>query len=372
MRRGIARTRTWAGLLAAAMGLTACGPSGVDTRSSTSTVAAARPVVGVILPDRASSTRWEEQDRPMLAQALQFAGVEPVIENAEGDENRFASLADSLISRGAKVLIIVPLSSEGGVTVERKAADAGIPVIDYDRISLGGSAEYYVSFDNLKVGELQAAGLVNCLGQQAGPKRIVEIQGSPTDNNATQLQAGQQRVLRDRYDSGAYQLVRREWIDNWDPQLGAMTFRDILSSERDIDGVIAANDQLAAGVLAVLRDRKLLGKVPVTGQDATLEGLRAVLRGEQCVTVYKSIRDEAEGAARLAVALATGDRVGADDLATGNTTDQVGRREVKSLLLSPEPVDRAGVVELVSENLVSGAVLCADDMASVCAQAGIG
>lgn len=370
MRRGI--TRSLPGLLAAAVMLCACGAADEGTGQTASATAASRPVVGVILPDRTSSTRWEEQDRPMLTQALRFAGVEPVIENADGDENRFLSLADGMISRGVSVLVIVPLSSQGGVAVEKKAADAGIPVIDYDRISLGGSAEYYVSFDNLKVGELQATGLVDCLGQPSGPQRIVEIQGSPTDNNATQLHEGQQRVLRDRYDSGGYQLVRREWIDNWDAQLGAMTFRDIITGDKDVDGVIAANDQLAAGVLAVLRDRKLAGKVPVTGQDATLEGLRAVLRGEQCMTVYKSIRDEAEGAARLAVALATGDRAGADDLATGNTSDQVGRREVKSLLLSPDPVNRDGVRDLVSQNLVSGDELCADDMAPVCAAAGIG
>src|ERR1041384_701171 len=159
-----------------------------------------KPTVGVILPDRTSSTRWEDQDRPLLAQALGFAGIEPLIENADGNEAKFASIADDMIKRGVKVLVTTPLSPEGGAAVERKAQAAKIPVINYDRITLGGTAEYYVSFDNIAVGELQAEGLLSCLGEKPGGQ-IIEIQGAPSDNNATLFADGQRRKMGTKYDS---------------------------------------------------------------------------------------------------------------------------------------------------------------------------
>ncbi|GAA3459370.1 sugar ABC transporter substrate-binding protein [Saccharothrix longispora] len=332
---------------------------------------AVKPVVGVILPDRSSSDRWDEQDAPLLNQAFSFAGIEGDIQNADGDEAKFASIADEMIARGVKVLMTTPLSPEGGAAVERKARDANIPVINYDRISLGGFAEYYVSFDNLNVGELQAEGLLRCLGEKPGAS-IIEIQGAPQDNNATLFADGQRRKLGPKYDSGALQLVDSKAIDKWDPVIGKATFEQILNGNGGkVDGVVAANDGLAGAVIEVLKARGLAGKVPVTGQDATLEGLRAVLRGEQCMTVYKPIRDEAEAAARLAIAVARGDLAGADDLATGNTRDLVSRRDVKSVLLGADLVARDNVRALVGEGAVKPAELCDGDTADDCAELGI-
>ncbi|WP_367131655.1 sugar ABC transporter substrate-binding protein [Saccharothrix sp. HUAS TT1] len=332
---------------------------------------APRPVVGVILPDRSSSDRWEEQDRPLLLQALNFAGVEGMIENADGDEKRFASIADEMIARDVKVLMTTPLSPEGGAEVERKAKEAGIPVINYDRISLGGLAEYYVSFDNLNVGELQAEGLLRCLGDKRGAQ-IIELQGSPTDNNATLFFDGQRRKLGPMYDSGALDLVDSKAIDRWDPLIGKAAFEQVLSANGGkVDGVVAANDGLAAVAIEVLKAEGLAGRVPVTGQDATVEGLRAILRGDQCMTVYKPIRDEAEAAARLAIAVARGDLSGADDLATGNTRDLVARRDVKSVLLGADLITRDNVRSLVAEGAVKPIDLCADDTADDCAELGI-
>ncbi|TQM80739.1 D-xylose transport system substrate-binding protein [Saccharothrix saharensis] len=347
----------------------ACGAS--DDALSPTTGRTAKPVVGVILPDRSSSDRWEEQDRPLLLQALNFAGVEGVIENADGDETRFASLADEMIARGVKVLMTTPLSPEGGAAVERKAKDAGIPVINYDRISLGGQAEYYVSFDNLNVGELQAEGLLRCLGEKPGA-RIMELQGAPTDNNATLFFDGQRRKLGPKYDTGALRLVESKAIDKWDPVLGKAAFEQMLSANGgSVDGVVAANDGLAGAAIEVLKAKGLAGRVPVTGQDATVEGLRAILRGEQCMTVYKPIRDEAEAAARLAIAVARGDLSGADDLATGNTRDLVAKRDVKSVLLGADLITRENVRALVAESVVKPVDLCAGDTADDCAELGI-
>jgi D-xylose transport system substrate-binding protein len=332
---------------------------------------AAKPVVGVILPDQASSDRWEDQDKPLLLQALSFAGIEGVVENAGGDEAKFASIADEMIGRGVKVLMTTPLSPEGGAAVERKAKQAGIPVINYDRISLGGEADYYVSFDNINVGELQAEGLLGCLGDKQGA-RILELQGAPTDNNATLFFDGQRRKLGPKYDTGALKLVDSKPIDKWDPLIGKATFEQMLSAHGGtVDGVVAANDGLAGAAIEVLKAKGLAGRVPVTGQDATLDGLRAILRGEQCMTVYKPIRDEAEAASRLAIAVARGDLSGADDLATGNTRDLVAKRDVKSVLLGADLITRDNVRSLVAEGAVKPLDLCAGDTAAACAQLGI-
>jgi D-xylose transport system substrate-binding protein len=330
-----------------------------------------KPVVGVILPDRTSSDRWETQDAPLLSRAFNFAGIEGQIENADGDEAKFAAIADSMIARGVKVLMTTPLTPEGGAEVERKAKEANIPVINYDRISLGGHAEYYVSFDNLNVGELQAEGLLSCLGDKPGAQ-IIELQGAPQDNNATLFADGQRRKLGPLYDSRELRLVDSKAIDRWDPLIGRATFEQVLDANGGrVDGVVAANDGLAGAVIEVLRARGLAGQVPVTGQDATLDGLRAILRGEQCMTVYKPIRDEAEAAARLAIAVAKGDLSGADDLATGNTRDLVSRRDVKSVLLGADLITRQNVRTLVAQSAVEAVDLCAGDTADDCAELGI-
>jgi D-xylose transport system substrate-binding protein len=350
--------------------VTSCGTA-VDPLAPPTGAKAAKPIVGVILPDRASSDRWDEQDAPLLKQALGFAGIEGLIENAEGDEKKFASIADEMIARKVKVLMTTPLTPEGGAAVERKAKEAGIPVINYDRISLGGLAEYYVSFDNVNVGELQAEGLLRCLGDKAAP-RIMELQGAPTDNNATLFFDGQRRKLGPKYDTGALRLIDSKAIEQWDPLIGKATFEQMLSAHGgSVDGVVAANDGLAGAAIEVLKAKGLAGKVPVTGQDATLDGLRAILRGEQCMTVYKPIRDEAEAAARLAIAVARGDLSGADDLATGNTRDLVAKRDVKSLLLGADLITRDNVRALVSEGAVKAVDLCAGDTAGDCAELGI-
>ncbi|WP_394613390.1 sugar ABC transporter substrate-binding protein [Lentzea sp. JNUCC 0626] len=344
--------------------LSACGSAGQG--SPTLPTRGPKPIVGVILPDRTTSARWEEQDRPLLTQAFNYADIEPFMENAEGDEAKFAQIADEMIRRKVKVLMITPLSAAGGLAVQKKAKAANIPVIDYDRVTLGGQAEYHVGFDSVNVGQLQADGLLECLGSKPGAQ-IIEIEGAPTDHNATLFTQGQKSRLSSKYDSGALKLVKSQPVDNWDNELGGQLFEQILNENGGkVDGVVAANDGLAGAVIAVLKKKNL--KVPVTGQDATIDGLRAVLAGDQCVTVYKPVRDEAEAAARLAIAIAKGDLDGADDLATGNLRDPVSRRDMKSVLLGATLVKKDSVRGLVTEGIVKAAELCAGDLGPVCAQ----
>ncbi|SMD19509.1 D-xylose transport system substrate-binding protein [Lentzea albidocapillata] len=288
------------------------------------------------------------------------------MENAEGDEAKFAQIADEMIRRKVKVLMITPLSAAGGLAVHKKAKAANIPVIDYDRVTLGGTAEYHVGFDSVNVGQLQADGLLACLGDKPGGQ-IIEIQGAPTDHNATLFTQGQKSRLSSKYDSGALRLVKSQPVADWNNDLGGQLFEQILNENGGkVDGVVAANDGLAGAVIAVLKKKNL--RVPVTGQDATVDGLRAVLGGDQCVTVYKPVRDEAEAAARLAIAIARGDLEGADDLATGNLRDPVSRRDIKSVLLGATLIKKDSVRTLVTEGIVKPAELCAGGLAQVCAQ----
>ena len=350
--------------------LSACGQAGQSGAPATTT-RAAKPIVGVILPDRTTSARWEEQDRPLLSSAFSYADIEPFIENAEGDEGKFASIADEMVRRKVKVLVITPLSAEGGLSAQRKAKAAGIPVIDYDRVTLGGQAEYHVGFDSVNVGALQADGLMQCLGNKPGAQ-IIEIEGAPSDHNATLFSQGQRSRLGSKYDNGTLKLVKSQPVQDWDNVLGGQLFEQILDGNGGkVDGVVAANDGLAGAVIDVLRRKGLAGKVPVTGQDATVDGLRAVLRGDQCMTVDKPVRDEAEAAARLAIAIARGDQNGADDLATGNMRDPVAKRDMKAVLLGATATTRNTVRTLVTAGVVKPAQLCEGDVARFCAEQNI-
>jgi D-xylose transport system substrate-binding protein len=189
--------------------LTACGANSSDsggTGSSSASSSAqagggANGKVGVILPETATSARWEAFDKPMLQAALSAQGFEADIQNAQGDSQKFSTLADGFISSGVKALIIAPSDPAVGAAVEAKAKGAGIPVIDYDRPSLGGSADYYVSFDNEKVGQLQGQGLADKLKDKPGAQ-VIQIEGAPTDNNATLFTNGQDKVLDPLFSAG--------------------------------------------------------------------------------------------------------------------------------------------------------------------------
>ncbi|SMD23595.1 sugar ABC transporter substrate-binding protein [Kibdelosporangium aridum] len=358
-----------------ALVLSACGaneapaPGGGGSTPGASAPSGGGTKIGVILPETASSARWEGFDKPMIQEAMKAEGLEADVQNAQGDTATFTRLADGMISRGVKVLVIASINSELGKTVAAKAANAGIPVIDYDRLNLGGSSKYYVSFDNTKVGELQGAAMAEALKSKPGAQ-VIEIEGAPTDNNATLFHAGQQKVLKPLYDAGTLKLVKSQPIDNWDNQKGGQQFEQILTQNGGkVDGVVAANDGLAGAVITVLNKNGL--KVPVTGQDATAAGLQAVLRGDQYMTVFKPIKQEAEAAAKLAAALAKGDTAAADAIATQTEKDPTGNRDVKSVLLTPQTITKANVKDVITAGYVKVSEVCTGDVQPLCAQAGI-
>jgi D-xylose transport system substrate-binding protein len=358
-----------------ALAVSACGAntsSNTGGSTDTNTGSGTGAKVGVILPETASSARWEGFDKPLLEAALKKEGLVPDIQNAQGDVQKFSTLADGMINAGVKVLIIATPNSEVGASVAKKAQAQGIQVIDYDRLNTGGSSSYYVSFDNVKVGELQGQGLSEAMKAAPQGANVIEIEGAPTDNNATLFHQGQQKVLKPLYDSGKLKLVQSQPIDNWDNQKGGQVFEQILTSNGGkVDGVVAANDGLAGAVITVLKKVGLNGKVPVTGQDATPDGLQAVLRGDQYMTVFKPIKDEAEAAAKLAGALAKGDTAAADALASASTDDTKGNRKVKSVLLSAQLITKDKVKSVVDAGFVKASEICVTDTQAACTELGI-
>lgn len=369
------RAFVFASFGAAALMLTGCGANALGpSQESASSGAPAGPskgTIGVILPEAATSARWEAFDKPLLAAALKKEGYESNIQNAQGDVQKFSSLADGMIATQVKALIIASPNAEVGATVEQKAHAAGIPTIDYDRLNTGGSADYYVSFDNVEVGRLQGTALAAALKEKPGAE-VIQIEGAPDENNSVLFHKGQMEILEPLYSSGKLKLVRDQFTPGWDNQLGGTQFEQILTSNGGkVDGVIAANDGMAGAVITVLKKNGLNGVVPVTGQDATLAGLQSILRGDQTMTVFKAIKLEAEAAAKLAAAVASKDTGAADSLATQTTTDPKSGRQIKSVLLKPQVVDKSNVKDVVEQGYLTAGQLCSSDLVEACKIAGI-
>jgi len=222
MRKGL--LSIGAAAVALSFGLTACGSDNGGGTTAASGGASSAPAsaakkgkIGVILPDSKSSARWETADRKYLDEAFTAAGIDHDIQNAQGDKTAFQTIADQMITNGATVLVIVNLDSGTGKAVLDKAKAQGVATIDYDRLTLNGNADYYVSFDNTAVGKLQGEGLVKCLTDDKASKPIIaELNGSPTDNNATLFKQGYDGVLQSKYDSGDYVKGPDQSVPDWD------------------------------------------------------------------------------------------------------------------------------------------------------------
>jgi D-xylose transport system substrate-binding protein len=296
--------------------------------------------VGVLLPDSKSSVRWETVDRPALEEAFKVGGVESDIQNAEGNKSTQQQQAEQMITNGAKVLLLVNLDSGSGAAIAANAQSQGVKVIDYDRLTLDTDAtDYYVSFDNEAVGRLQGEGLVNCLGDKPNAQ-VAVLNGSPTDNNATLFKNGYDSVIDKKFDAGDWTKVDDQSVPDWDNQQALTIFEQMLqAADNKIDGVLAANDGLGNAAISALKQRQL-PQIPVTGQDATLEGLQNIVNGDQCMTVYKAIQKEADAAAELAIALAKGEEVTTETVPIDNGTE-----EVPSVLLEPVPVTKDNIGE---------------------------
>ena len=337
--------------------------------------AAGKGNVAVILPDTVSSARYTEFDAPYLTQALTDAGLSSsqfTVQNAQGSDATELSDAQAAITKGASILIMDPLDSGVGAQIETYAKAHGAQVIDYDRLTLGGSRAYYVSFNNVLVGTKIGQGFTACAAAWGVTKpNVLVMKGDPTDNNATLFAQGYLAVLNPFFASGKYVNVG-EPAGTWTPTVAESEFQQAFTAHKNINSVLTPNDENAAPIITYLQRVGVKPKTfPVTGQDATLIGLQNILSGYQCGTVYKPIYIEAQAAVALAMFLRAGKTPPAA-LVNGSVTDTKTNTPVPSVLGTPEWVTTANMNStVIADNFVKASQLCVGQYAADCTAAGI-
>ena len=333
-------------------------------------------LVGVLLPDTTTSQRYEQFDRPYLTKAFQAAGLTNAqfkIDNAQGSASTMQTQAEADITQGASVLLVDALDSGSGAAIESNATAKGVKVIDYDRLVKGGTAgRVYVSFDNVKVGQLIGQGEIDCIAAwNVSKPNFLIMDGDPTDNNATLFAEGYNGVLKPKFDAGTYVKVG-EPAGTWTPSIAQTTFDQQYTAHPNINAVVTPNDDNANAVIASLQKLKIPAKTfPTTGQDASIAGLQNILKGYQCGTVYKPIYLEAQAAAAIAMYLRAGKTPPAA-LVNGKTTDSTVNVQVGSVLLTPTWVTTANMAStVVKDAAVKKSDLCITAVAAACTAAGI-
>ncbi len=344
-------------------------------------------LVGVILPDTTSSVRYVNFDAPYLKKAFQAAGYsdsEYKIDNAKGDPAAEISLANADITQGAKVLIMDPLDSNTGTTIQQAAAAKGVKVISYDRATFTGTNTYYVSFNNVNVGKLIGQGFKDCVAawNVQNAKVFTLNGGEDTDPNAVDFAKGYNSVVWGEEvaqetvgkSANGLTLVGDQVAPGWDNSKGQTIFQQQFTAHPEINATIEANDGLANAVITVLKQKGIAaGKIPTTGQDATLQGIENVLLGYQCGSVYKAVYLEAQAAVALATILRAG-LTPPSALQNGTTSPASGKpgNTQPAILLTPLWVDKSKVAStVIKDNFVDKTALCNAVGASVCSANGI-
>jgi D-xylose transport system substrate-binding protein len=328
--------------------------------------------IGVLLPDTVTSARYVEFDAPLLTKAFQAAGLSSSdfsVQNAHGDNATQVSQAQADITNGASVLIVDPLTSGVGAQIEKYAKQHGAAVIDYDRLTLGGARSYYISFDNVKVGELIGQGFADCAkAWGVNNPQIIEMKGDPTDNNATLFAQGYEKVIS---QNSSWHVVAKP-AGTWDPPTALNEFTQALTAHSNANGAIIPNDANDAPIINYLQKHGVKAKTfPTTGQDASSIGLQNVLGGYQCGTVYKPIFLEAQASAAVAIYVRAGKTPPAD-LVNGQTDDSQANTQVPSVLLTPVWVTPDNMADtVIKDGAVKASDICTKALKSACQAAGI-
>ncbi|MGI8679695.1 MAG: sugar ABC transporter substrate-binding protein [Jatrophihabitans sp.] len=368
--------------ITAATALSACSSSGKKSGSS-SPASGSSPVssaagssgtggaldgkgakVGIILPETGTSQRWITADPVALKADCDKANLKCDIANAQGNAATMKSIAEKMESNNVKVLMLVAIDPSSAAAIEQGAKAKGILTVDYDRFVDGGTASLYVSFDNTKVGELQGQALTKCSqvqGQSA--VKYVQIDGAPTDNNAALFKKGYESVLP---KTPGWKLIDDQ-TGNWDVPTAKTVFTKMLQATPSLKAVMVANDDMAGGVVSVLQNQNLNGKVAVGGQDATAAGLQRILSGDQCYTIYKPSKDEAGAAVDAVVQLVNGKPVTTKDTITSKN----GSKTPAILATTAQIITKANVKTVIADGYASKAAVCTGKYAALCAQAGI-
>ncbi len=352
----------------------------------TSVHGAGTGLVGVILPDTTSSARYTSYDLPYLTKAFQTAGYaasEFKIDNAAGTTTTELAIAQADIAAGAKVLLVDPIDSTTGNAVQAAAAAAGVPMISYDRATFQGTNTYYVSFDNVQVGELIGKGFLECVTDWnvATPKVFTVDGGQDTDPNAIDFAKGYndavwgQKVAQVAAGAtkGNLTLVGEQLAPGWNLAQGGTIFTQAFTAHPEINATIEANDGLAGAVIAALKQAGTPAKkIPTVGQDATLEGMAFTLQGWQCGSVYKPVYIEAQAAVALATFLRAKQAPPAG-LVNGTTADPKNASSTQpAVLLTPYWVNTKNMEStVIKDKFVDVTKLCASVGAEVCTANGI-
>lgn len=291
-------------------------------------------VIGLSM-DTLKEARWQA-DRDLFVARARELGAEVLIQSANSDDVQQIKDVDFLITRKVDVLVIIPHNGAAMAKAVGMAHEAGIPVISYDRLITGCDPDLYITFDNVKVGELQARYLVDHL-PTPGRGKIVRIYGSKTDNNAFLFKQGQDNVLKPYIERGDIQVVHEDWADDWKLENAKKIMNAAISrlgKNFDAQAVLASNDGTAGGAIQALAEEGLSGKLLVTGQDAELVACQRIALGTQAMTIYKPIRNLARQAAELAVRMANGKPV------IANASVNNGQVDVPSAMLEVVTVNR--------------------------------
>ncbi|MRT12362.1 D-xylose ABC transporter substrate-binding protein [Enterobacteriaceae bacterium RIT711] len=277
--------------------------------------------------------RWQK-DRDIFVKKAESLGAKVFVQSANGNEETQMSQIENMINRGVDVLVIIPYNGQVLSNVIAEAKREGIKVLAYDRMINNADIDYYISFDNEKVGELQAQSLVN----KVPSGNYFLMGGSPVDNNAKMFRAGQMKVLNPYIESGEIKVVGDQWADGWLPENALKIMENALTANNNkIDAVVASNDATAGGAIQALSAQGLAGKVAISGQDADLAGVKRIIAGTQTMTVYKPITKLANTAAEIAVELGEGKQPASDAVLNN------GIKDVPSRLLTPVEVDKANI-----------------------------
>jgi D-xylose transport system substrate-binding protein len=337
--------------------------------------AAGKGNVAVLLPDTVTSARYVQFDAPYLTESLAKAGLSSsqfTVQNAQGSDQTELSDAQTAITKGATVLIMDPIDSGVGAQIESYAKSHGVAVINYDRLTLGGSRQYYVSFNNVLVGTKIGQGFAACAASwHVSKPNVLVMKGDPTDNNATLFAQGYLGVLNPFFSDGKYVKVA-EPAGTWTPSVALSEFQQNFTAHKNINSVLTPNDANAAPIIHYLQTQGVKAKTfPVTGQDATTIGLQNILAGYQCGTVYKPIYLEAQAAVALAIFLRAG-KTPPSSLVNGKTQDTKANVPVQSVLLTPKWVTTANMAStVVADKFVTVGQLCVGQYTQLCKTAGI-
>ena len=345
-------------------------------------------VVGVILPDTTSSTRYVSFDAPYLKRAFEAAGYtssQYKIDNAQGSDATELADAQADITAGAKVLIFDPLNSTVGAAIQTYAQSHGVKTISYDRATFQGTNVYYVSFDNVQVGKLIGQGFMDCITSWgvSSPKVFELDGGEDTDPNAVSFAQGYNQAIWNSTttplsagttNSKGYTLVGDQIAPNWVNATGGTIFQQQYTAHKEINATVEANDGLGNAVISVLKNSGVgTKKIPTTGQDATLQGMVNVLQGYQCGSVYKAVYLEAQDAVALATILRAG-QTPPSALLNGTTSPPAGKpgNQQPASLLVPVWVTSSNMAStVIKDNFVDKSSLCSAAGATACSAAGI-